>query len=105
MLLVALKENPHPESLTRNVSLAISPGEPAGEEAHVGEQHPGGGAGDGGLKVLGEAAAAAEPGEAAFDHPAPRQQLEAFDAGRALDNFDGPRTAIGNRLLQLRAAI
>ena len=64
-----------------------------------------GGTGGGCFEVLGEASAAAEPGEAALDHPPPGQELEAFDTGRALDDLDRPGAAIGNRLLQLRAAI
>src|SRR5271170_3660906 len=79
--------------------------EAAGEEPQVGEQDPGCRAGDGRLEVLGETPAAAEPGEGAFDHPSPGQQLEAFDASRTLDDLDRPRAAIGDRCEQLRAAI
>src|SRR5918994_4274098 len=35
------------------------------------------------LEVLGEAAVAAEPGEAALDHPAPWQDLEAAEVRRS----------------------
>src|SRR5215207_8470535 len=49
--------------------------------------------------------AAAEPGETALDHPTPGQQLKAFDASRPLDDFDRPRAAIGDGILQLGAAI
>src|SRR6266702_1905593 len=79
--------------------------ESAGEQSHVGEEEPCGSAGDGGFKVLGQASAAHEPGEGTLDHPAPRQQLEAFDARWALDNLDRPRAAIGDGGLQLRATI
>src|SRR5260221_13626722 len=77
----------------------------AGEEAQVGQQDPGCGAVDSRLEVLGEAPTATEPGEGALDHPSSRQELEAFDAGWALDDFDGPRAAIGDRAEQLRTAI
>jgi hypothetical protein len=66
---------------------------------------PGRGAGDGGLEVLGEAAAAAKPGEATLDHPSPRQELEAFDRWRAGDDLDGPGAAVRDRVVQLRAAV
>jgi hypothetical protein len=68
-----------------------------GEEAQVGEQEPNGGTCDRGLEVFGEAAAAVEPGEAALDQLSRGQQLEAFDAGGALDDLDGPGAAIGER--------
>ena len=77
----------------------------AGEEPEVGQEHPGSGAGDGGLEVLGETSAAAEPSQAALHHPSPGQELEAFDAWRALDDFDRPRSAIGEGVEQLFAAI
>src|SRR5215203_6900465 len=77
----------------------------AGEEAKIGEVDPGGAALDGRLEVFGEASAAAEPGETALDHPTPGQQLKAFDASRPLDDFDRPRAAIGDGILQLGAAI
>src|SRR5690242_19003597 len=79
--------------------------EPAGEQAQIGEEEPGGGAGGAGLEVFGEASAAAEPGEAALDHPSSGQQLEAFDAGRPLDDLDAPGAAIAVGALQLRASV
>src|SRR6476620_8085547 len=79
--------------------------EPAGEKAQIGEQHPSGGAGGGGLKIFGEAAAAAEPGESTLHHPAPWQQLKTFNTRRALDDLDRPRAAIGDRGAQLFAAV
>ena len=39
------------------------------------------------LEVLGEAAVAGQPGEAALDHPAPRQHLEALRRRRSLDDL------------------
>jgi hypothetical protein len=50
------------------------------------------------LEVFGETAASAEPGECAFDDPASRQELEAFDAMGTLDDLDGPWTAVGERI-------
>src|SRR5581483_10240300 len=79
--------------------------ETAGEGAQIGKQDPGGSAGDRGLEVFSQAPAAAEPGKRALDHPPAGQQLEAFDAGRALDNLDRPGTAISNRGKQLLAAV
>src|SRR5712671_4282667 len=87
------------------IGLHSSPCEAAGEQSKVGQQHPGCGAGDGRLEVLGETAATAEPGEGTLDHPSPGQELEAVDAGRALDDLDRPGATIGDRALQLRAAI
>src|SRR5437762_10327003 len=75
------------------------------EEPQVGQQHPGCSAVDGCLEVFGETPAAAEPGEGALDHPSPGQQLEAFDTGWALDDFDRPGAAIGERAEQLGTAI
>src|SRR3954469_10845434 len=79
--------------------------EAAGEKAEVGQEDPCGCAGDRCLEVFGEAAAAAEPGEGALDHPSPGEEVEAFDAGRALNDLNRPGAASGDRALQLRAAI
>src|SRR3954463_10572760 len=57
------------------------------------------------FEVFGEAAASAEPGEGSLNHPASRQELEAFDAGWPLDDLDGPRPAMGERVSKLFAAI
>ena len=81
------------------------PCQASGEEAQIGEKKPGGGTGDAGFEILGQATAAAEPSQAALHHPSPGQQLEAFDAGRALDDFDRPGSAIGDGVAQLFAAI
>src|SRR6266404_9197013 len=87
------------------IGLHSSPCEAAGEQSKVGQQHPGCGAGDGRLEVLGETAATAEPGEGALNHPSPGQELEAFDAGRALDDLDCPWPAILEGGAQLWAAV
>src|SRR5438034_10236048 len=79
--------------------------ESAGEQAQVSDKQPSGGAGDACLEVFGEPPAAAQPGEAALDDPSPGQQLKAFDAGRTLDNLDGPGAAVGDGALQLLAAV
>src|SRR3546814_13513610 len=71
--------------------------EPTREESDVGEEEPCGCCGYGGLEVLGEAPASAEPGEGAFDDPSSGQPLEAFDALWALDDFDGPRPAVARK--------
>src|SRR5437667_11993921 len=64
------------------------------QQAQIGKKEPSCGAGDRGLEVLGEAAAATKPGEGALDHPSAGQELEAFDAWRPLDDLDRPRAAI-----------
>src|SRR5712691_367218 len=79
--------------------------EASGEQAQIGKKEPSCGACDRRLEVLGEAAAAAEPGEGALDHPSPGQELEAFDAGRALDDLDRPWATILEGGAQLRAAV
>jgi len=71
----------------------------------MGEEKPSGCAGDGGLEVLGEASASAEPGKGALDDPSARQELEAFDARRPLDDFDRPWAAIVDGGAQLRAPV
>ena len=71
----------------------------------MGDEKPSDFGGGGTLEVLGEAAASAEPGKGSFDDPAPGQELEAFDAGRPLDDLDGPRPAMGERVDELFAAI
>src|SRR5579863_1773842 len=75
------------------------------ENAYVGEEEPGCSAGDGRLEVFGESTASAEPSKGALDHPSARQELEAFDARRPLDDLDRPRAAIGQRIRQLLAAV
>src|SRR5215216_6054928 len=87
------------------ISCLSSSCEAAGEETHARDGDPGFGAGNGGFEVLGEAAVAAEPGEGALDQPSPRQELEAFDAVRTLDDLDRPRPAFGERADELLPAI
>ena len=60
--------------------------EPACEQACVVEVEHGVAAGDQGLDVLGQPPVAAEPGEAAFDDPAPGQEDEAVSMVGALDD-------------------
>jgi len=69
------------------------------------DEKPGSGAGDGGLEVLGEATASAEPSKGALDHPAPGQELEAFDAGRPFDDLDRPRAAMVDGGAQLGPSV
>ena len=71
----------------------------------MGEEKPGDCGGDGGLEVLGEASASAEPGKGALDDPSAWQELEAFDARRTLDDFDRPWAAIVDGGAQLRAPV
>src|SRR6266446_7338127 len=86
-------------------ALGSSPCEAAGQQAQIGEKEPGCGAGNGGLEVLGETAAAAQPGKGALNDPSPGQELEAFDARRTLDDLDGPWAAIVDGGAQLGAAV
>lgn len=85
--------------------MVSSPCDVSGEPADVGDEDPGDGAGDGRLEVLGEATAAAEPGEGAFDHPSTRQHREAFGGVRALDDLDRPGAELDQRGLELFAGI
>src|SRR2546423_9298845 len=57
------------------------------------------------FEVFGEAAASAEPGKGSLNHPASRQELEAFDAEWPFDDLDGPWTAMGERVSKLLATI
>jgi hypothetical protein len=54
---------------------------PAREQLHRSEIEPDLTAGDGGLKVFGEAAVAVEPSEGSFDQPAARQDTRAGTIG------------------------
>ncbi len=71
----------------------------------MGDEEPRHFSGRGSFKVSGEAATATEPCEGSFDYPAPRQKLEAFDPVRSLNDFDRPRTTMGERAGKLRATI
>src|ERR1041385_2830924 len=86
-------------------SIVSSPCEAASKKANAGDHHPGLGAGDGGLEVLGEAPIAAEPGEGALNHPAARLWLEGSDALLAGHDLDRPVAEIGERAEQLRPTI
>lgn len=71
----------------------------------MGDEKPSGFGGWGSFKVSCEAPTPAEPCKGPFDDPAPRQELEAFDPGRSLDDLDIPRSAMGERVDELFAAI
>jgi hypothetical protein len=71
----------------------------------MGDKQPRDLGGGGAFEVPGEAAASAEPCKCAFDDPAPRQEFEPFDAGRPLNNFDRPRSTMGERVDKLFATI
>ena len=71
----------------------------------MGDEEPSRGAGDGGLEVLGEATTSSEPGEGALDNPSSRQELEAFDTGWALHDFDVPGSAMRQGAHQLIATV
>ena len=57
--------------------LVCESSKPAREQLHRSEIEPDLTAGDGGLKVFGEAAVAVEPSEGSFDHPTARQDTRA----------------------------
>ncbi|SDH50022.1 hypothetical protein SAMN05216338_10101, partial [Bradyrhizobium sp. Rc2d] len=57
------------------------------------------------FKVSGEASAATEPRKGAFDHPTFGQELEALDPRWSLDDFDCPRSTVGQRVGKLFAAV
>ena len=61
----------------------------------MGDEDPGDSTGEGCLEVPCKPTAPAEPGECAFDDPAPRQNLEAFGPIRALDDFECPSPEFG----------
>ena len=61
-------------------------------------------AGDGGLKVFGEAAVAVEPSEGSFDHLAARQDTRAGTIG-PFDDLDSPPAVSGQCRGQLIAGI
>ena len=69
------------------------------------DENPSGFGGSGSLEVFGKTPAPAAPGKGAFDDPAPRQELEAFDAMRPLDDLDRPRSAMRECVLKLVAAV
>ena len=56
-------------------------------------------------QVFGKAAAPAEPGEGAFDHPAARQKHEALCGIGALDDLQGPAAMPFERVPEFVACI
>jgi len=71
----------------------------------VGDEYPSGFGCSGSFEVFGKASASTAPGKGAFDDPAPRQKLEAFDAVRPLDDLDRPGLTVGESLQELFTAI
>src|SRR5579872_142643 len=71
----------------------------------MGDKKPSGLGGGGAFEVSGQTTASSKPGKGAFDDPASRQKLEAFDPSRALNDLDGPRPAMGERVDELFSAI
>src|SRR6516164_5410591 len=69
--------------------LVCGSSKPAREQLHRSEIEPDLTAGDGGLKVFGEAAVAVEPSEGSFDHPVARQDTRAGTIG-PFDDLDSP---------------
>src|ERR1700745_1284398 len=82
-----------------------SPCETPGKQADAGDHDPSVSAGDGGFEGLSEATVASEPGEGAFDHPAPWLWLEGPDALRAGDDLDRPLAQIRDGTEQLWSTI
>src|SRR4051812_28930232 len=80
-------------------------GEPSGQESDVSDQDPCHFGCGGSLKVFGKAPASAAPGKSPFDNPATRQKLEAFDAGRPLDDLNRPRPTMSECLFKLVTAV
>ena len=84
--------------------LVCGSSKPAREQLHRSEIEPDLTAGDGGLKVFGEAAVAAEPSEGSFDHLAARQDTRAGTIG-PFDDLDSPPAVSGQCRGQLIAGI
>ena len=84
--------------------LVCGSSKPAREQLHRSEIEPDLAAGDGGLKVFGEAAVAVEPSEGSFDHPAARQDTRAGTIG-PFDDLDSPPAVSGQCRGQLIAGI
>src|SRR5215475_2594899 len=78
---------------------------PAPEQLHRSEIEPDLTAGDGGLKVFGEAAVAVEPSEGSFDHPAARQDTRAGTIGPFDDSPPGVSGQCRGQLIAGIAAI
>ena len=71
----------------------------------MGDEEPGLGGGDGIRPILGQSAAASEPGEGAFDNPAARQDLEALGAIGTFDNLHRPIVDLFQGAMQFRPPI
>jgi hypothetical protein len=84
--------------------LVCGSSKPAREQLHRSEIEPDLTAGDGGLKVFGEAAVAVEPSEGSFDHPAARQDTRAGRIG-PFDDLNSPPAVSGQCRGQLIAGI
>src|SRR5215469_4231575 len=84
--------------------LVCGSSKPAREQLHRSEIEPDLTAGDGGLKVFGEAAVAVEPSEGPFDHPVARQDTRAGTIG-PFDDLDAPPAVPGQCRGQLIAGI
>src|ERR1700736_4214461 len=80
-------------------------GETSSQKSEMGDEEPSGFGSGRSFEVFGKAAASAKPGEGAFNDPAARQKLEAFDALRSLNDLNGPRSAMGERSYELIAAV
>ena len=66
---------------------------------------PGCGAFEGDLEVLGQPAAAVQPGEGALDHPSARRELETLGFVRSFDDLKRPCPQRGHGVAQLFAAV
>ena len=86
------------------ISIGCRSSEPAREQLDRSKIEPGLTAGDGRLKVFGEAAVAVEPGKGSLDHPAAWQEVETGAIG-PLDDLDPPPAMSSQRRCQLVAGI
>src|SRR5215469_8590621 len=84
--------------------LVCGSSKPAREQLQRSEIEPDLTAGDGGLKVFGEAAVAVEPSEGSFDHPVARQDTRAGTIG-PFDDLNSPPAVSGQCRGQLIARI
>src|SRR6266436_4243864 len=87
------------------LAIPSTPCEAAGEELDAGDHDPSGCAGDGRLKILGEASVPIEPSERAFDDPTSRLRFERPYALGPGNDLDGPLAQIGECVEQLLPAI
>ena len=75
------------------------------EQGDMCEERRGGGAGKGGLELLCEPPASAEPSESSFHHPAPRQAFEHAGCVGALDALFGPFADFGESSVEFGTGI